>query len=83
MFFVGMFLRARGVQAAGASLITLALALRVVDHLRSGRAYARGRYYSRELEPGWYWRIVVTFMAAIGIVIWFISTLLRAKPLGP
>ena len=77
-----MLLHARAVKAAGASLITLALALRVVEHLRSGRAYARGRYYSRELEPGWYWRIVVTFMVAIIIVIWFISTLLLAKPLG-
>ena len=82
IYAAGIFFRRGAVQAAGASLITIALVLRVVDHLRSGRAYARGKYYSRERDTGAYWRIVMTFITAIGIAIWLIVTLLRGKTLN-
>jgi hypothetical protein len=77
IFAGGILLRQAMVQAAGAGLIMLALALRVVDQLRTGRAYAAGHYYSRTQDPTAYWRIVITFVVAVGIATWFIIALLR------
>ncbi len=65
------------IQATGIGLITLALALRTLEHLRSGTAYARGKYYVRAQQPEVYWRIVITFILAIAILIWHMSTLVR------
>jgi hypothetical protein len=65
------------IQATGIGLIILALALRTLEHLRSGTAYARGKYYVRAQQPEVYWLIVVTFIVAIGILTWHMSTLLR------
>jgi hypothetical protein len=78
----GIFFRGVGVQVTGVALITLALALRTIEQVRSGRAYARGRHYTREQEPAAFWRIITIFIAAIGIAIWLIWALLRGEIVG-
>ena len=82
MYASGIFFRGVGVQVTGIGLITLALALRTIEQLRSGRAYARGRHYTREQDPAAYWRIIVIFIAAIGIAVWLMSALLRRDIVG-
>ena len=87
MFFGGMLLslagfHVTGVRVTALGLITLALVLRTVEQLRSRTAYARGKHYARDQQPEWYWRIVITFMVAIGILLWLISALLRGTIAG-
>jgi hypothetical protein len=82
MFFGGMLLRVvgfplSGVRVTAVGFITLALVLQTVEQLRSGTAYARGKHYARGLQPEVYWRIVVTFIVAIGILMWLMSALFR------
>ncbi len=81
MYFGGILLHlagihVTGVRVTGLGLITLALVLQTVEQLRSGTAYARGKFYARDQQPEVYWRIVVVFIVAIGILIWLISALL-------
>ena len=79
---VGFRITGIAIQATGIGLIALALALRTLEHLRSGTAYARGKYYVRAQQPEVYWRIVITFIGAIAILIWHMSTLLRVVIAG-
>ncbi len=78
----GIFFRGVIVPVMGVGLITLALALRTLEQLKSGRAYARGKHYTREQDPAAYWGIVVIFIAAVGIAVWLMSVLLRGKIVG-
>ena|SRR6266511_3745569 len=87
MYVGGIFLHlarihVTGVRVTALGLITLALALRTVEQLRSGTAYARGKPYARDQQPEVYWRIVVVFIVAIGILLWLISALLRGTIAG-